>query len=416
MRWTNRSIDALRPKPSREKTRYSCPTGSGLSVIVNAGGSRRYSFRYRWCGKLVEIPIGSTSRVKLSRANAQVALWIEMLEDGIDPRARLKVRSPIAAEETVSKAVQRWLDSVVARRVRTKHTQQSYRSLMKCHVLPVLGNRQVASITAADLEVLIADMLAADKDLRTVKLVPRLKDFFKWAKRTYQLPGSPAIELATPVRERKRTRVIDDAELKPWYDGLVATDPLYRLPLEFLLRTGARKMEVLRMAPADIKWDEGIWLIPGGKTKNGHAHGLPLLPCHGEIIEQAIELAKIIQDTEDPPYVFSGVQAAALGQSSLNYHVKNGCKYFGLEHWVIHDLRRTATSQMAAARVPYEHRERVLNHLPPEMDQHYNCYDYLDEKYEALEKLNARLDKLFAGQEIARTVVPFKVRAAGQSR
>jgi|GEM_PF-6956178 len=58
---------------------------------------------------------------------------------------------------------------------------------MKVHFVSQLDNKRLVNVTAATLELRISDMLAEDNDVNTSKLVPRLKDFFKWAKKEYQL-------------------------------------------------------------------------------------------------------------------------------------------------------------------------------------------------------------------------------------
>ena len=46
---------------------------------------------------------------------------------------------------------------------------------------------------------------------------------------------------------------------------------------------------------------------------------------------------------------------------------------------------------MAQAGVPYEHRERVLNHTMGKMDSTYNQHDYDAEKQKALEPLENKI-------------------------
>jgi integrase len=60
-----------------------------------------------------------------------------------------------------------------------------------------------------------------------------------------------------------------------------------------------------------------------------------------------------------------------------------------LAPWRLHDLRRTATSGMARAKVPVHVIEAVLNHLSGSISgvtAVYNRYRYLDEKREALQE------------------------------
>lgn len=67
-----------------------------------------------------------------------------------------------------------------------------------------------------------------------------------------------------------------------------------------------------------------------------------------------------------------------------------------LTHWVIHDLRRTAKSLMARAKVRPDISERVLGHAMPVIEGIYDRYDYFDEKAEALAKLAGLLGLIVA--------------------
>jgi hypothetical protein len=58
-----------------------------------------------------------------------------------------------------------------------------------------------------------------------------------------------------------------------------------------------------------------------------------------------------------------------------------------VEPWVLHDLRRTATTGMARLGVPPHVADRVLNHRSGTISgvaAVYNQFEYLDERREAL--------------------------------
>ncbi len=58
-----------------------------------------------------------------------------------------------------------------------------------------------------------------------------------------------------------------------------------------------------------------------------------------------------------------------------------------IEHFAVHDLRRTCRSLLASLRVPSHIAERCLNHKLKGVEGIYDRYDYLDERKEALEKV-----------------------------
>ena len=68
----------------------------------------------------------------------------------------------------------------------------------------------------------------------------------------------------------------------------------------------------------------------------------------------------------------------------------------GLDHWTIHDLRRTARTLLSRAGVRPDIAARVLGHVSGgDVDTRvYDRYAYLDEKRDAVEKLAAQTDRI----------------------
>ncbi|MEI6208397.1 MAG: hypothetical protein WCP20_16590 [Desulfuromonadales bacterium] len=69
----------------------------------------------------------------------------------------------------------------------------------------------------------------------------------------------------------------------------------------------------------------------------------------------------------------------------------------GVDHFTPHDLRRTAATLMAASKIKFEHRERVLNHTMGKLDGTYNQHDFDDEKQAALETIERKIKSIISG-------------------
>ncbi|WP_362910820.1 tyrosine-type recombinase/integrase [Alcaligenes faecalis] len=65
-----------------------------------------------------------------------------------------------------------------------------------------------------------------------------------------------------------------------------------------------------------------------------------------------------------------------------------------LEHFTVHDLRRTCRSLLASLGVPGHVAERCLNHTLKGVEGIYNRHDYFNERREALELLARKLAPL----------------------
>ena len=81
-----------------------------------------------------------------------------------------------------------------------------------------------------------------------------------------------------------------------------------------------------------------------------------------------------------------------------------------IEPWILHDLRRTATTGMARLKFPPHVVDRVLNHTSGTIRgvaRVYNRFDYLDERKAALEAWGRAVEAIATGESAASNVVDF---------
>ncbi len=78
----------------------------------------------------------------------------------------------------------------------------------------------------------------------------------------------------------------------------------------------------------------------------------------------------------------------------------------GLDHFTVHDMRRTARTHLAALGVPQEVAERALNHKLRGVEGIYNRHDYFEEGRHALTLWAELLVSLESGEQ--RKVIPLR--------
>jgi integrase len=150
--------------------------------------------------------------------------------------------------------------------------------------------------------------------------------------------------------------------------------------LRFIALTGCRSSEAAELPWAEIDLDQRVWTLSAERSKNKREHMVPLTDELMDLLTNRLP--------QGGDYVFAGTTAPHLYASRLCVVCKRLCKRvrrIGFQEFTPHDLRRTVETGMAAARVPREYRDRVLNHVDPSVGAvHYNVYDYVDEKRQAL--------------------------------
>jgi integrase len=199
----------------------------------------------------------------------------------------------------------------------------------------------------------------------------------------------------TSTKERARSRILDDDEIRDLWAALDTADGLpqcYPSFMRLLLYTGVRRCEASNMNTSEIKFENGrgdVWTIPASRCKQKQDHVVPLTK----------QAKALIGDSE--PYIFSttgGVKAFcgfSAAKKALDAEIARIRKRDGrppIERWTTHDLRRTSRSLMSRAKVDADIAERAIGHVIPGVRGTYDRYHYFDEKRDAFERLAALVE------------------------
>jgi integrase len=165
-----------------------------------------------------------------------------------------------------------------------------------------------------------------------------------------------------------------------------------------LLALCVRKNELLQARWSEFNLDAKLWRLPLDRSKTSKAYRIPLP-------EIAVEwLRELKVRAHNSEYVFPArlIQKRKLPHISpdtLNVAV-NRVKH-GLEHFVVHDLRRTARTHLGRLKVPPHVAELCLNHKLKGITGIYDTNDYFDERREALNKWANEISKIENGNVIS---------------
>jgi integrase len=174
--------------------------------------------------------------------------------------------------------------------------------------------------------------------------------------------------LHAPKAPAARERILDDYEVKAfWQAAREAAWPfcsIYRL----LLLTGARREEVAGMKWSELDLDAGVWMLPGVRTKNGRDHRVPLSPEAIAILDRlGIATIKAGLGYKDGDLVFSTTghslpSGFSGAKAALDTRMKAilGARF---KDWRIHDLRRTCATGMENLGIDTRVVEAALNHV-----------------------------------------------------
>lgn len=442
----------------------------GLVVRITKSGSRHFVFCYTIDGQNKRHTIGPWSPLTTNRLGSETnrkaggtLTWARQeagelrvqVGKGIDPsqqkkdaRAGREAAKQVAAKEmTVAALADIYLKD------HAKPNKRSWREderRIELVIKPAWGARKAKSITRADVQQLVRPIALGDPENgvqpRLAEAGHRLalvRKMYSFAIDDEIVDTHPCLRMKLPGGKPKpRTRALTTAkELRILWritdpKRIWTREPAKRRTaaslrdkrltlgegdaLRLLVLTGARASEVCELPWAELDLDAGTWLLPAARSKNKRPNLVPL-------ISEAVKVLRGRQEQAKGDYVFPAARRPHMVDENLSRPLREVCKELqragvhprgkrglrlGVEPFTPHDLRRTVETGMAAAKVPKEYRDRVLNHVDASVGgMHYNMHDYEDEKREALEKWWRRLDGMINDKES--NVVPFHGRAAG---
>lgn len=391
-RINERSIKTMHPKPGRTYELFYDDEVKGFAVRVTANGTRSFVMNYRMLGRGERrLTIGRYPALSCTAARAAATTLALRIGRGEDP---LEVTQATARETTVEALVARYTAEHVAKK---RSAYDDKRRLAK-HILPKWKTRKAIAITRADVSSLVAP-IAAVAPVEANRVLALVSGLFSFAVDQGVVDHHPCLRMKKPGgKEHARKRALQtQRELRTlwrmtdggaWSRYLTANESA---TLRFILLTGCRPGEACGLPWAELDLDARTWLLPAERAKNGIEHLVPLT-------DEAVELLR--KQPRGGPWVFPAAKGGQYATNNLSKALKPAAERLariGVDRFTPHDLRRSVETGMAAGKVPKEYRDRVLNHKDASVGGvHYNVYDYLDEKREALEKWTARLRGMLA--------------------
>jgi integrase len=413
IRMTDLSIKKLAAKPG-QRIEYFDNATAGLCLRVNGpterakDGSKVWSLYHRHGGKLSRLTLGSYPELGLAAARVAAAKAQGDLKAGTDPRTARKAAEVDAAPviTTVADVAADWVERRLVKLGRAAGYIRNVKLDLQNHILPVIGDRDVTTITRREINRLIDNV--ADGESRggpgTGPRAPKggpvcanhvraiLQPLFSFAAKRDLITASPAADVDRPSDPQSRERVLNAGELTLVLQAADRLDHPQSGFTKVLAMTGQRRTEVGSMRWQDVDLDAAVWTIPAAMNKSGRVHKVPLVP-------QVVDLLRSLPRFAGSAWVFTSSGAAPIGsygqsKKQLDATIR---KLHGspLKPWRYHDLRRTATTGMAEIGTQPHVVSEVLNHARKGVTATtYDKYDYAKEKRTALQAWADHLDTL----------------------
>jgi integrase len=396
-RLTDIGIRNLKPAPVRREI----PDGgcTGLYLISQPSGARSWAVRYRFNGKPTKLTIGSWPAVSLLDARAAAIAALKQLGKGKNPAAA-KQAAKVEAMEAQANTVASICAAYLKREGGKLRTSDQRARIFHRLVYPAIGERPIDSIKRSDL-VRMLDQIEDKSGARMADVtLAVLRRVFTWhALRTddFASPIVRGMGSRHPVAEHRRSRSLDDDELRKLWTATADNTPFSAL-VRLALLTSARRNEI-----AGMRWDEvdanGVWMLPAARSKTKVEVVRPLSKAAQSVLA---ELPQI----DGCPFAVTSNGVTPIASFSEPKRKLDAAS--GVTGWRIHDTRRTARSLLSRAGVNADIAERCLGHALPGIRATYDRHRYLDEMRHAFEALATEIERVVNPPEGA--VIPLRRR------
>ena len=267
--------------------------------------------------------------------------------------------------QTVETYLKRWLADAAKPTLRPK-TWDNYESMLRVHVLPLIGKVKLASLTAQQLQAVYSRMLTAGKSPRTAQLAHAVvHKAFKQAVLWALIPSNPADRVVAPKPVRREFSTLRPSHVRALLDG--SGDPQWRALLLLAVSTGLRQGEQLGLEWPDVDLDRGTLSV---RRSLGFQRGRGLVTTDvktarsrrtvelGAALVGALRVHRTAQLERrlragpawvDLGFVFTRDDGQPLEPGSVTHRFQRESAELGLPVVRYHDLRHTAATLMLEA-------------------------------------------------------------------
>lgn len=369
----------------------------GMSVRVSRKGKITFQLRYRYKGKPARIDLGTYPATSLKKARDEAARLKARLYDGEDPRIVKKLdRLKRVGEDSLSDLFYDWYEKYCKP---NKVMHQEIKRSFEIHLLPIIGSIPARQTTVQHwLDIL--ENVASIRPAIADRILTNGKQMLTWALRrdrvetNYLLPISAKVDLN--VTKNRTKRILSDEEISLVGQAIACSRMTRKnkLFLALCLFYACRNGELRKAERSHFDFDAGTWTVPPENHKTGKQSGKPLIrPIPGEV-QPYIEEAFLLSGGE---YLFTNANdGRPMGSSAplqLPYNIMQWVrKNLGTEmdHWTVHDLRRTARTNFSMLTQPHI-AEIIVGHVLPGEWKTYDHHDYLAEQEKAYKAWFERL-------------------------
>lgn len=366
---------------------------SGLGVRVYRSGRKTWLYQFRLAGRSHKYEIGATEKILASAARTEAKIaagHVAKGENPVDVRRRAEAKHKDQFGDLVDEYLDEKLHPIkLGKKPMRPRSYAEVKRHLEDHCRP-LKYRAIQGITQDDVASLYKKISRASGAGAASHVWSTLRAFLHWCMGRGILEKNVAALYDGGGTNEPRNRTLDDAEIAIVWKAC-GDDDFGRI-VKLLILTGARRDEAGHMHIDELTlettpWVKPAWILPEDRAKNRREHLVPLCGAALDLLSKAVEGREAHVFGSGQTRGFSGWSKA---KAALDKRIEEtGHK---LEHYTLHDLRRSFSAGLQRLKIEPHIIEACLNHLPPKLQRTYQTHAYEDDRRAALSAWAAHLD------------------------
>nr|WP_297383533.1 site-specific integrase [uncultured Roseateles sp.] len=394
--------------------------GDGLSFVASEAGARdgkaSWILRYRFAGRQREKVLGRYPDISLKEARELARSNRAQVQQGVDVGAQKRLDKLKALQmEDVRGLGQRWYERFILNRIKNP---QVVERVLRLHVYPVIGKLAIHEVRPHHIDGVLTKIVEAGAPTVANDAMRYLFRMFHFAAKRKWTEANPVAGFDISDAggtETPRDRWLSYEDLTTLAQDMRETVNFGRaneLAVWLLLALCVRKMELLSAKCADFDLQRGLWKLQPNRTKTKSYIEIPLAPQVVAWLEEAIVFAcgseylfparRLIKMKNGQPRTnrFGHISPDTLNVALTRLPLE------GIEHFTVHDMRRTARTQLGALGVDPFVAERALNHKLRGTQRIYDQHDYFPQRRHALSLWAEMLGTISRGEPVDFSATP----------
>lgn len=390
--------------------------GGGLYLCYRKEmASPMWRYRYRLAGKQRQLFIGSYKELSLADARRKAKELSARVALGHDVAAEKQTRKSAAVAHieaennriTVAILIDRYYNERIIPKLEKPEQARGHLNRLSA----ALGKMFVEDVTGKHINTLYQRDLARGYPTSTNKLREQTRRAFGYAVAQHIITHNPAQWLDVSYaggKQEARERNLSREEITALFAEMATAKGFGRdnyLTVKLLLMLGIRKSELIKALKSEFNLEGAIWALVRHRTKTKTGIDIPL-PTQAIEALQELFIRSADSDNLLPSRSAQHKKLPHISEATLNKALE---KITLIDHFTIHDLRRTAKTKLQEMGVDEFISERCLNHAIRGVAGTYGRHDFFDERKKALQLWANYLESCETGKDW--NVTPIKKQA-----